>query len=155
MIETPTRNTELMLKVWTHLTEHPEAHNQRNWGERPWDVVDIHAPGDEITYENVCGTTMCLCGDAMLLSGYRLSYFKRRSRASGFMRPDGSTDGDFVTEGASLFGITHEHATHLFTCTTDNVDALTLLRALIDDDEEFERDLARCMDCKPSHEVDS
>lgn len=151
MIETPTRNTELMLKVWTHLTEHPEAHNQRHWGERPWDSVDIHAPEDEITYENVCGTKMCLCGDAMLLSGYQLRYFERRASASGFMRPDGSIDADFVTEGAALFGLTHEEATHLFTCTTDNVDALTLLRSLIDDDGEFENEIAGCLDCRPSH----
>ncbi|SHT83569.1 Uncharacterised protein [Mycobacteroides abscessus subsp. abscessus] len=151
MIKTPTRNTELMLKVWTHLTDHPEVHNQRNWAKRPWDVVDIHAPGDEITYENVCGTKMCLCGDAMLLSGYRLRYFKRRARASGFMRPDGSTDGDFVAEGAALFGLNREQAAHLFTCTMDNVDALMLLRSLIDEDGEFERDIAACEGCKPSH----
>lgn len=155
MTDTPTRNTELMLKVWNHLTEHPEDHNQRNWGERPWDIVDIHAPGDEITYENVCGTKMCLCGDAMLLSGYRLGYFKRRARASGFMRPDGTIDTDFVAEGQQLFGLTREQAAHLFTCTMDNVDALMLLRSLIDDGEEFERDIDRCMDCRPSHEGDS
>lgn len=155
MIETPTRNTELMLKVWTHLTEHPEVHNQRNWGERPWDVVDIHAPDDRIAYENVCGTTMCLCGDAMLLSGYQLGYFKNRSRASSFMRPDGSTDSEFVSEGAALFGITHEQAAHLFTCTIDNVDALALLRSLINEDGEFERDIDRCLDCRPSHEDES
>lgn len=155
MTDTPTRNTELMLRVWTHLTEHPEAHNQRNWGERPWDIVDIHAPDAEITYENVCGTKMCLCGDAMLLSGYRLGYFKRRSRASGFMRPDGSTDGDFVTEGAGLLGLTNEEAVHLFTCTMDNGDALMLLRSLIDNDGEFDDDLKRCLDCRPSHEGES
>lgn len=155
MTATPTRNTELMLKVWTHLTEHPEAHNQRNWGERPWDVVDVHAPGDEITYENVCGTKMCLCGDAMLLSGYQLGYFYRRSRASGFKRPDGTTGGEFVTEGATLLGITDEQASHLFTCAMDNGDALMLLRSLIDDDGEFERDLATCQPCSPSDEAES
>lgn len=152
MIETPTRNTELMLKVWTHLTEHPEAHNQRNWGERPWEGVDIHALGDEITYQNVCGTKMCLCGDAMLLSGYQLGYFKRRSRASGFKRPDGTSDFDFPNEGAALLGLTREEAVHLFTCTMDNSDALNLLRSLIDNDGEFQMDLAGCQDCKPSHQ---
>ncbi|RIR62883.1 hypothetical protein D2E33_04165 [Mycobacteroides abscessus] len=155
MTDTPTRNTELMLRVWTHLTEHPEAHNQRNWGERPWDIVDTHAPDAEITYENVCGTKMCLCGDAMLLSGYRLGYFKRRACASGFMRPDGTTDDDFIAEGQKLFGLNREQATHLFTCTMDNGDALMLLRSLIDNDGEFEDDMAGCLLCTPSHEADS
>lgn len=146
MIETSTRNTELMLKVWTHLTEHPEAHNQRNWARRRWNSV---------TYENVCATTACLCGDAMLLSGYEFIIDAMYSSASRFKRPDGTSGREFVSEGAALFGITHEQATHLFTCTMDNVDALTLLRSLIDDGEEFERDLARCLDCRPSHEGDS
>ncbi|WP_457066960.1 hypothetical protein [Mycobacteroides abscessus] len=155
MIVAPTRNTELMLKVWTHLTEHPEAHNQRNWARRPWSSVDIHANEAAFSYENVCGTTACLCGDAMLLSGYKFRFYEIFSSASGFKRPDGTAGSDFVGEGAKLFGITVKHASHLFTCIMDNSDALMMLRSLIDNDGEFERDLATCQDCSPSGEAES
>lgn len=141
MIEAPTRNTELMLKVWTHLTEHPEAHNQREWGRR--------RPA------NVCVTTACLCGDAMLLSGYQIGYSESLVRAARFKRPDGTAGSDFVGEGMKLFGISVGHATHLFTCVMDNGDALMLLRSLIDNDGDFERDLATCQDCRPSEEGES
>lgn len=151
MTDTPTRNTELMLRVWAHLTEHPEAHNQRNWAQRPWDIVDIHALDNKIIYENACGTRTCLCGDALQLSGYQFGYWKTRVHASEFKRPDGSTGNEFITEGMKLFGLTRERATHLFACTMDNGDALMLLRSLIDKDGEFERDIAACEGCKPLH----
>ncbi|WP_100523223.1 hypothetical protein [Mycobacteroides abscessus] len=151
MTDTPTRNTELMLKVWTHLTEHPEAHEQRHWALRR----SINSRVGTFAGKNVCGSTACLCGHAMLLSGYQFKYLNWPASASGFKRPDGTTDDDFIAEGQKLFGLNREQATHLFTCTMDNGDALMLLRSLIDKDGEFERDLAGCLDCKPSHEVDS
>lgn len=155
MTATPTRNTELMLKVWTHLTEHPEAHNQRDWGRRSWNSLDVHVPGVEIVYEKVCGTTACLCGDGLLLSGYQLGYSESLVSAARFKRPDGTAGSDFVGEGMKLFGISADHATHLFTCVMDNGDALMLLRSLIDDDGDFERDLATCESCRPSDEDES
>ncbi|WP_100459426.1 hypothetical protein [Mycobacteroides abscessus] len=147
MTDTPTRNTELMLKVWNHLTENPEAHNQRHWA--------LRSQVKPFAGNNVCGTRMCLCGDAMKMSGYEFKFDECGVTATRFKRPDGTTDEDFIAEGQKLFGLNREQATHLFTCTIDNVDALTLLRSLIDDGEEFERDLAGCLDCRPSHEGDS
>lgn len=147
MIKTPTRNTELMLKVWTHLTDHPEVHNQRHWA--------LRSQVEAFAGKNACGTRMCLCGDAMKMSGYQFEFDECGITATRFKRPDGTIDKDFVAEGQQLFGLTREQAAHLFTCTMDNVDALMLLRSLIDDGEEFERDIDRCMDCRPSHEGDS
>lgn len=43
----------LLQKVMDHVTAHPEEHNQRNYGR-----------------QTPCGTTFCVAGHALLISGY-------------------------------------------------------------------------------------
>ena len=75
-------NAELGRKVLDHVTAHRDQFDMMTWGE-----------GNE-----ACGTTACLAGWAMLLSGYRIRDWDT------FVRPDGSfvPRGHRGTEGAVL-----------------------------------------------------
>jgi len=50
-------NTDLMIEIRNQITNHPETHNQKSWGSR-----------------TDCGTTHCIAGWAIVLSGVELHW---------------------------------------------------------------------------------
>jgi hypothetical protein len=77
-------NTELGRKVLEHVTAHRGQFD-----------MSIYVDADP-----ECGTTACLAGWAMLLSGYRAA-------DASVMRPDGSYVIDKSNEAARLLGLDH------------------------------------------------
>lgn len=102
------RNTELMLQVADFIESHPEQHDQKNWFVDKKGGLVKYPTTTEIP-EDRCGTTACVAGWAVVLSGIRCTYW---------------WDG-----GRDVLGITQDEANFLFSCslTTDQVlEALKL-----------------------------
>ena len=94
-------NTDLITATVAYARMHPEQHSQ-------------------ISY--ACGTTACLAGHAMLLSGYTL-------RRDHFIRPDGVMVDFEFEEAQLLMGISHDQATAVFHCY-DKETAIERLEAI-------------------------
>ena len=75
-------NLELAKLVYKQVTEFPETFDMSAWG-----------------YQNKCGTSACIAGHAMLLSGYGLL------GENVFVRPDGSPVHNNTQEALSLLGM--------------------------------------------------
>jgi hypothetical protein len=111
-------NTELGRRILDHVTAHRSQFDMGIWGQ--WDPE--------------CGTTACLAGWAMLLSGYRVN-------AQGdFIRPDGGAvrpgiEGDEAADLLDLSYVerygTDEDDCSLFT-SPDEDAAIERFRALVD-----------------------
>jgi hypothetical protein len=111
-------NIELGRRVLEHVTTHRGQFSMAIWGQ--WDPQ--------------CGTTACLAGWAMILSGYRFT------EREDFIRPDGSAvrpgiEGD---EAAGLLDLSYEERygsdedeCSLFT-SPDEDTAIERFRALVD-----------------------
>jgi hypothetical protein len=68
-------NTGLARAVLDHLDAHPEAHNQYRWG-----------------FRGECGTTACIAGWALILSGYEPGRYENLAWDGSipFIAPDGT-----------------------------------------------------------------
>lgn len=78
-------------------------------GRQVLDVADFdEARFDMRTWGQLgsCGTTACLAGHAMLLSGYTLA------RQDCYYRPDGSLVGDLLTEAVRLLGMSENESVY-------------------------------------------
>jgi hypothetical protein len=111
-------DTQLANDVREAVIMNPDSHEQAYYGQ----VTD-------------CGTTACLAGHAMLLSGYTL----RRGRcarcccagsSAEFLRPNGSVVDYEFREARQLLGLTSEEADELFWCL-NNSEAIDRLEGLI------------------------
>lgn len=118
-------NTELGRKVLDHVTAHRDQFDMRKWGE-----------GNE-----ACGTTACLAGWAMLLSGYSLRDWDI------FVRPDGSfvPRGYRNDEGAALLELSEAErygdvGQHTLFGEPDDDKAIERFRALLEAAEAGQRD---------------
>lgn len=76
-------NTELGWKVYEYAKDHPEEFDMDYW---------VHG--------QPCGTTACLAGHALILSGYRIGPAGRI-----FWRPDGTLVGNPGREAQDLLGL--------------------------------------------------
>lgn len=118
-MDIPPYNTDLMIQVRDHVIEHPETHVQNIWVSR-----------------NECGTTACIAGWAVQLSGveadkHQLSEYGETSRTA-----DGRSVNLLATE---LLGLTDIEASHLFIESTTEDAALFRLEAMIEAGKNGER----------------
>lgn len=110
-------------KVLDHVVAHRDQFDMGSWG-----------------YTNsVCGTSACLAGWAMLLSGYTLD-----ENDDTFHRPDGVRVRDEGSEAQQLLGLTDTERygqgdidESLFTLDED--EAISCFRALVETAEAAER----------------
>lgn len=109
-------NIPLARKVIEHIEAHPEEHRQEFFAAK----LD-------------CGTTACIAGHALLLSGeYGLDALGEDEIEFDFHRTDGS--GDFVLTseaGQEILGLTDEQRDTLFFDLQDEDEALDYLRGLL------------------------
>lgn len=120
-------NPALGRAVLDYVTAHPEEHDQRYFvGSRTrfGDVVG------SVPHRNLCGTTACVAGHAMLRSGYTLRVGPRPFYDYSFVRPDGTTVEVPEIDGAELLGLDPDTAGALF-YTMDNDMALEFLAELV------------------------
>ncbi len=99
-------NTELAEKVLDHVLLYPEQHDQDVYGGK-----------------NSCGTTGCIAGWSMLLSGYT-------HIMEVFYRPNGFSVFEPFHEGQKLLGLNDEEARTVF-YTFDNASAIKRLQELV------------------------
>jgi hypothetical protein len=106
-------DTQLANDVREAVIMSPEGHDQVYYGK----VTD-------------CGTTACLAGHAMLLSGYTLRRGRRAGSSAEFLRPNGSVVDYEFWEAWRLLGLTYGEASHVFHCL-NNSEAIDRLEGLI------------------------
>lgn len=116
---------ELLKKVHAQITAHPEGHRQETW-------VDFPDGVEAITLENFsCGTTLCIAGWAVILSG-------------GTVYADAFGDDAFVTtdreeslffHARSVLGFGYAEAEYIF-LDTDNASAIAKLEYIIGEYEK-------------------
>lgn len=143
MTTKPAFNVELAQRIHDQITQHPDQHDQGTWCSLPG--VDAT---DAVGADNMCGTTACVAGWAMLFSGYK---FRRGVSisygvpvlATQVLAPTGPNMGVWVDEarvqmsttGAELLGLNADDAYNLFcgTLAADNPEeaAADLLASLI------------------------
>jgi hypothetical protein len=83
----PKRNLELIDKVWQHIQDHPEQHQQSAW-------IDIGS----------CGTAACFAGHTLLMSGYSPSdIMELLNHDGGVRKPAAKLLGLTRMECATLF----------------------------------------------------
>lgn len=113
-------NIPLARKVLEHIEAHPEEHAQAHFASK-----------------NECGTTACIAGHALLLSGaYRIDNFDGdefdffEASTGKLVLPSDTAQG--------LLGLTHDQREELFFALQDKDEALEYLRNLITDAERRE-----------------
>lgn len=91
-------NVPLLRKVLEHITEHPNEHDQTEWATRVED----------------CGTTMCVAGHAVAMTGYEIIWPAHSGTAATCER-DGDLWGRSI-EGAAMeeLGLSSDQADQLF-----------------------------------------
>lgn len=115
--------------VYDFLTTRPEIHDQGNWaavnGTLPeTDEVENFSRKPE---KNVCGTTLCAAGAAVLVVEGKKEFRKTVMEFSG---PDGYYNDDvWIERGAKALGIAEEDARRMF-YTMDEKTVLKMLKAL-------------------------
>lgn len=93
-------NVPLLRKVLEHITEHPNEHDQTDWATRVED----------------CGTTMCVGGHAVAMTGYEIVWpSDHRYIGSATCKKDGDVWGRSI-EGAAMeeLGLSSDQADQLF-----------------------------------------
>lgn len=152
----------LAARIDDQLTAHPEMHDQMGWvsggnlASLP-SLVEI-TEGPEVSEENMCGSTACVSGWAMLFSGYRFreairdrevsdpwgGNFTRREWIIEVMLPerpgewlwfDRTEETDPNLIGRRLLGLSDDDAWTLFFNTTE-AEAAEAVAALADGDDE-------------------
>jgi hypothetical protein len=109
-------NIELAQRVVDYIEAHPEEHRQSDFIGRNWD--------------NACGTTACICGHAMLLSGeYKIVFDDSRQAAIADLT--GAHAGEYSAVGKRLLGISQEDMDYLFFVLQDDQEAVDYLKSLI------------------------
>lgn len=107
-------NVELAEKVLAKIEAHPETLNMSDWAAR----------------DDVCGTTLCIAGHAMIESG-EYTLIDHPVYGVDIAPVDGRRWTGYEDEGRRLLGISDEDAQVLF-YDVDNEDAVAMLRNLID-----------------------
>lgn len=118
-------NIELAKKVVAYIEAHPDEHDQGDFVTKDWD--------------NACGTTACIAGHAMLLSGqYTIAmnedHWPRLVEAKSHIRALMLAD-----RAEDLLDITMYEREKLFFELQDNDEALAYLKELIDNAERAEK----------------
>lgn len=110
-------NIELAKKVLDYIEAHPKEHDQNSF----------------IDHKPVCGTTKCIAGHAMLLSGeFEVKDITVSSSYSflAIAKAGSNEEADYEAEGRRVLGISSEQANHLF-FNLDNDEAIDYLNQLI------------------------
>lgn len=106
-------NTDLLLEIREQITSHPETHDQNQWGRR-----------------TACGTTHCIAGWAIVLSGATFDWTSVYNTAGTSVTVN---DGAYRIEeyAACEMGLSEDEADDLF-FEYDNAEALAMLDELIE-----------------------
>lgn len=141
------RNIDLLTQVRDLITAQPEKLDMDRWAVVQPDEVEFT---DGTTAKVSCGTTACIAGWAVQLSGHKLlvHQYGKHSDGSFLINSSVAKNGrvvDIEQYGKKLLGLTTEEADELFFC--GNSQAPKLLDTLIaggdivpedtDDDDEY------------------
>lgn len=118
-------NIELAEKVLKQVTEHPETHNQHEWG-----------------YRNSCGTSACLAGWAVYIAHpdavvqWRTNPYDTSTDqvACSVVPLGGGQRFDIATLAAEALGLDEDDADELF-LTLDNEEAIEMLSEWIKEEK--------------------
>lgn len=108
-------NIPLARKVIEHIESHPEEHDQSRF-----------------VAKTRCGTTACIAGHALLLSGEYDLHPMQVGDVDDFRRVDGTDDFVIASDaGQVVLGLTDHQRDVLFYNLQDENDALDYLRGLL------------------------
>ncbi|MER6853775.1 hypothetical protein AB0A81_38750 [Streptomyces flaveolus] len=115
-------NADLAARIRTHIAEYPEHHDQEAW----LSGADVLHPEDDLNSPDHCGTTLCVAGYAVHLTGHTLL-------TGGAVHVRG-TDKWHTTEQVARdeLGLSDDDATWLFDRRRTRAEVLRALSQLAD-----------------------